>query len=41
MQRALWTILSTGLTVAATLAARRLAVKVWAILTGEQAPRRI
>jgi hypothetical protein len=36
----IWAVLSTALTVAATMVARRLAVKVWNIGTGEQPPAR-
>ena len=35
-----WTILVGGLTVVATMFARRLAVKVWLIVTGERPPVR-
>ena len=33
-----WTILQGGLTVVATMFARRLAVKLWSIGTGERPP---
>ena len=35
-----WTVLSTALTVVATMFARRLAVKLWTIGTGETPPAR-
>ena len=36
----LWKVLSTGLSVAGAMLARRVAVKVWSIGTGEQPPTR-
>ena len=37
-RKVFWTILSTGLLVAAAMAARKTAAKAWAIGTGEQPP---
>ena len=40
MKKMLWSVLSTGLTIAAAMLARRAAVKAWSIGTGEQPPSR-
>ena len=40
MKKLFWSILSTALSVAAAMIARRVAVKAWAIGTGEQPPAR-
>ena len=41
MQKVLWTVLSTGLTVVARQLARRAAAKAWTIGTGEEPPVKV
>lgn len=38
LRKSLWTVLYAGLGAGATLAARRVASKVWRIATGEEPP---
>jgi hypothetical protein len=38
LRKALWTGLYAGLGAAATMAARRVASKIWRVATGEQPP---